>query len=126
MTSFRNFFDQRKCEGCTDGVYKSDPNTGDYMNCPDPCPREHDDEYVADLFNKWLEDVETKLSREHYMTMGAIMELRHYEEKYTSWISFDGLKYSDIAEEFWNWIDANKKIFTANDYFEMGVRYDKR
>ncbi len=126
MTSFSSFFDGRKCESCSEGVSHYDPNTGYNTECPSPpCPRESDNEYVAEQFNEWLDNVETKLSRDDYINMGVAMEATHvsngsYTKGYVSWISFDGSQYSDMAEQFWNWVEANKMIFIADDYFEMG------
>lgn len=120
-TSFRSFFDERKCEGCNEGVMV---RGGDWdeqvLDCPDPCPREHDDEYVAEQFDEWLDNIETKLSKDDFIMMCAEMDGKVLRDGYIPWIEFDVLKYADIAEAFWNWVEANKSIFTADDYFEMG------
>ena len=121
MTSFSSFFDGRKCESCNEGrMVRGGDVDEEVMDCPDPCPRESDNEYVAEQFNEWLDNVETKLSKDDYIMMCAEMDGKELRDGYTPWIEFDVTKYSDIAEAFWNWVEANKSIFTAEDYFEMG------
>lgn len=123
MTSFRSYFDQRKCEGCTDGVYKSDSNTGDYLNCPDPCPRISNNDYVAEQFNKWLEN-EGLIFNEELLPSVAFsiantLEKRIIAEEFVAYVK-ENYPAELYTEAFYDWLEKNKKIFTANDYFEMG------
>ena len=117
MTSFRSFFESRKCESCSEGVSHYDPNTGYNTDCPSPCPREHDDNYVAEQFNEWLDNVETKLSDDDYFAMVHTQDSKNIRDKF-----FDVYKnaYTDISEAFNAWIEEHKHLFTAKDYFEMG------
>ena len=72
MTSFSSFFDGRKCESCSEGVSHYDPNTGYNTECPSPpCPRESDNEYVAEQFNEWLDKNGKDFTASDYFAMGS-------------------------------------------------------
>ena len=117
-TSFRSFFDERKCEGCNEGVMV---RGGDWdeqvLDCPDPCPRRKDVEYVYEQFNNWLDNIETKLSDDDFFAMVHTKDSEKMSDKF-----FEVYKnaYTDISEAFNAWLEEHKHLFTADDYFEMG------
>jgi len=119
-TSFRSFFDERKCEGCNEGVMV---RGGDWdeqvLDCPDPCPRRKDVEYVYEQFNNWLDNIETKLSDDDYKNMAAAMDKKQQDRGYEYFWLKDLSMFNDTAEAFNYWVDANKSIFTADDYDTM-------
>jgi len=111
MTSFSSFFDDRKCESCREGIMVRGGDVDEeVMDCPDPCPRRKDVEYVAEQFDNWLDNVETKLNIYHFVNMSAVMNAKYNIIGY----------YPKDSEAFYDWLDKNGKNFTADDYFAMG------
>ena len=83
------------------------------------CKWINDLDFIRETFSEWLDNVDTKLSKDDYKNMAAAMDKKQQDRGYEYFWLKDLSMFNDTAEAFNYWVDANKSIFTADDYDTM-------